>query len=87
MAIIIIGVIREKITYSDMPNGLEGMGITFILTGMIALSFLGFSGISLVKKDLLEAPIFYEKEETAKVHLQNSEYCSASSNDLSSSGL
>ncbi len=71
LAIIIIGVIREKLTYSDMPKGLEGMAITFILTGLIALSFLGFAGISLVKKDQLSAPVFYEQEDIATNFLQN----------------
>ncbi len=37
----------EKIRYSDVPDGLRGMGITFCLAGIMSLAFLGISGISL----------------------------------------
>ncbi len=47
LAIVIIASIREKLTYSDTLPGLKGMGITFITTGLISLSFMGFTGISL----------------------------------------
>lgn len=46
-AIALIAAIREKLTYSNVPFGLKGMGITFVGTGLIALSFMGFTGISL----------------------------------------
>ena len=39
--------IREKLRYSDVPTGLQGLGITFIITGLMSLSFMGFSGIRL----------------------------------------
>ena len=39
--------IREKLKYSDVPEGLQGLGITFIITGLMSLSFMGFSGIQL----------------------------------------
>ncbi len=39
--------IREKLKYSDVPDGLEGLGITFITVGLMALGFLAFSGIQL----------------------------------------
>ena len=39
--------IREKLKYSDVPDGLKGLGITFISTGLMSLGFLAFSGIQL----------------------------------------
>ena len=38
--------IREKMKYSDVPAGLEGLGITFITTGLISLAFMGIAGLS-----------------------------------------
>ncbi|MCH9811744.1 NADH:ubiquinone reductase (Na(+)-transporting) subunit E [bacterium] len=49
LAIILIASIREKLTYSNIPKGLDGMGITFITTGLIALAFMAFAGINLIK--------------------------------------
>ena len=49
LAIVLIASIREKLTYSHIPKGLQGMGITFITTGLIALGFMAFSGINLMK--------------------------------------
>ena len=37
--------IREKLKYSDVPEGLRGLGITFIVVGLMALAFMSFSGI------------------------------------------
>ena len=37
--------VREKLKYSDVPEGLRGMGITFVVVGLMSLGFLGFSGI------------------------------------------
>jgi Na+-transporting NADH:ubiquinone oxidoreductase subunit E len=47
MAITALAGIREKLKYSDVPQGLRGLGITFIIVGLIALAFMSFSGISL----------------------------------------
>ncbi len=49
LAIILIASIREKLTYCTINKNLEGMGITFITTGLIALAFMAFSGINLIK--------------------------------------
>lgn len=48
-AIAIIGLagIREKMKYSNVPKGLRGLGITFIITGLMAIAFMLFSGIQL----------------------------------------
>ncbi|MBT6326148.1 MAG: NADH:ubiquinone reductase (Na(+)-transporting) subunit E [Bdellovibrionales bacterium] len=47
LAIMALAGIREKLKYSDVPNGLKGLGITFITVGLMALGFLSFSGIQL----------------------------------------
>ncbi len=47
LAIALIAAIREKLTYSDIPKGLQGMGITFIMTGLMAMAFMGLLGINL----------------------------------------
>lgn len=45
VAIILMASLREKLRLADVPKPLEGLGIAFILAGMLALSFLGFSGM------------------------------------------
>ena len=47
MAIVALAAIRERMRYSNVPPGLRGLGITFILTGLMAIGFLAFSGIQL----------------------------------------
>ena len=47
LAIVAIAAIREKITYSNVPAPLRGLGITFIITGLMAIGFMSFSGIEL----------------------------------------
>ncbi|KAJ0347393.1 hypothetical protein COL154_013840, partial [Colletotrichum chrysophilum] len=47
MAITAIAGVREKLKYSDVPEGLQGLGITFITAGLMALGFMAFSGIQL----------------------------------------
>ena len=47
LAIVALAGIREKLKYSDVPEGLRGLGITFIIVGLMALAFMSFSGISL----------------------------------------
>ncbi len=47
LAITALAGIREKLRYSDVPEGLQGLGITFITTGLMALGFMAFSGIQL----------------------------------------
>jgi electron transport complex protein RnfA len=37
--------LREKLQFADVPKTLQGLGIAFVLAGMLALSFLGFSGM------------------------------------------
>jgi len=47
LAIALLAGIREKLKYSDVPDGLEGLGITFITVGLMSLGFMSFGGISL----------------------------------------
>ena len=47
LAITALAGIREKLKYSDVPAGLEGLGITFMTVGLMSLGFMSFSGVSL----------------------------------------
>jgi Na+-transporting NADH:ubiquinone oxidoreductase subunit E len=47
LAIILLAAIRVKLKYSDVPDGLKGLGITFIIVGLMSLAFMSFSGIRL----------------------------------------
>lgn len=47
LAIVALAGIREKMKYSDVPEGLRGLGITFITVGLMALAFMSFSGVQL----------------------------------------
>ena len=47
LAIVTMAAIRFKLQYSNIPDGLKGLGITMILTGLISMAYLSFSGIQL----------------------------------------
>ncbi|BCE02351.1 NADH:ubiquinone reductase (Na(+)-transporting) subunit E [Marinicellulosiphila megalodicopiae] len=47
LAIACLAGVREKLKYSDIPKGLQGLGITFVSVGLMSLGFMSFSGISL----------------------------------------
>ncbi len=47
LALVGLASVREKLKYSDVPAGLQGLGITFITTGLMSLAFMSFSGIQL----------------------------------------
>jgi Na+-transporting NADH:ubiquinone oxidoreductase subunit E len=47
LAIVALSAIREKLRYSNIPAPLRGLGITFILTGLMAIAFMSFMGITL----------------------------------------
>jgi Na+-transporting NADH:ubiquinone oxidoreductase subunit E len=47
LAIVVLAAIREKIRYSQVPAPLRGLGISFILTGLLAIAFMGFMGIKI----------------------------------------
>jgi len=47
LALVALAGIREKLKYSDVPAGLQGLGITFIIVGLMSLGFMAFAGIQL----------------------------------------
>ena len=47
LAIVALAAIREKLSYSNVPAGLKGIGITFITVGLMGIAFMAFMGISL----------------------------------------
>lgn len=47
LAIVALAGIREKLKYSDVPEGLRGLGITFITVGLMSLGFMSFGGIDI----------------------------------------
>ena len=47
LAIVSLAAIREKLSYSNVPPALKGLGITFITVGLMGIAFMTFMGISL----------------------------------------
>jgi len=47
LAIVVLAGVRQKLKYSNIPDGLRGLGITFITAGLMAIGFMLFSGIQL----------------------------------------
>ena len=47
LAIVCMAAIREKLAYSNVPKGLKGLGLAFIITGLMGLAFMSFMGIQL----------------------------------------
>ena len=45
LAIIAFAAIRERLRYSDVPDGLRGLGLAFIVTGLMSMAFSGFAGV------------------------------------------
>ena len=45
LAIILFAAIRERLRYSDVPDGLQGLGLAFIVTGLLAMGFVGLTGL------------------------------------------
>ncbi|MDF7809334.1 NADH:ubiquinone reductase (Na(+)-transporting) subunit E [Pontiellaceae bacterium B12219] len=56
LAIAAMAAIRKKLRYSHLPDGLKGLGITMIMTGLMAMAFMCFSGINLDKKTTAQDP-------------------------------
>ncbi|WP_213318483.1 NADH:ubiquinone reductase (Na(+)-transporting) subunit E [Chlamydiifrater volucris] len=52
LAIVLLAAINEKLTYSNIPQNLKGMGIAFITTGLMAMAFMGLTGIELTKPSI-----------------------------------
>lgn len=70
LAIIAIAAIREKIRYSAVPPALRGLGITFIITGLMAIGFMSFGGMLTGGDDKAAKPedkaVLIEKEKEEK---------------------
>jgi len=68
LAIIAMASIREKIKYSNVPKNLRGLGITMITTGLMAIGFMCFAGINLIKDDtsILEDSILFNDNNIIK---------------------
>ena len=47
LAIVCLAAIREKLKYNNIPKGLRGLGITFLITGLMAIAFMAFAGIKI----------------------------------------
>lgn len=47
LAIVALAAIRERLKYSNVPDGLKGLGITFLITGLMGMAFMSFMGITL----------------------------------------
>lgn len=47
LAIVALAAIREKLKYSNVPDGLKGLGITMLITGLMGIAFMSFMGIEL----------------------------------------
>ncbi|MCB9203280.1 MAG: NADH:ubiquinone reductase (Na(+)-transporting) subunit E [Flavobacteriales bacterium] len=76
LAIVAIAAIREKLAYSNVLPPLRGLGITFILTGLMAIGFMSFQGIKIEKPETqkektLNAENKKENNESTKVSLIN----------------
>ena len=56
LAIVALAAIREKMSYSHVPAGLKGLGITFITVGLMGIAFMTFMGISLEEEEAAAAP-------------------------------
>ena len=83
LAIVIMAAIRERLTYSNVPKALRGPGITFIITGLLGLAFMIFSGMKLevetpvveeAKVEMVqEAPAQTETTECVDVQIEENE--------------
>jgi Na+-transporting NADH:ubiquinone oxidoreductase subunit E len=45
LAIVMLAAIRERLRYSDIPDGLQGLGMSFMVVGLMSLGFMAFSGL------------------------------------------
>ncbi len=45
LAIVMLAAIRERLKYSDIPDGLQGLGVSFMVVGLMSLGFMAFSGL------------------------------------------
>jgi len=74
LAIISMASIREKLLYSNIPKNLEGLGITMITTGIMALGFMCFGGIDLMKENKENLNSSYEEKISMKFMEQKNDF-------------
>ena len=71
IAIVAIAAIREKLRYSNVPGPLRGLGITFIVTGLMGIAFMSFMGIKYGKEVAEEEPETEVTTATTNQQLEN----------------
>ncbi|MEG0036671.1 MAG: NADH:ubiquinone reductase (Na(+)-transporting) subunit E [Victivallaceae bacterium] len=76
-AIVIFAVIKEKLAYSNPPCGLKGMGLSLITTGLIAMAFMGLTGIDLTRN----ATVNTDTEKISEFQIEENQ--KEQSNDIS----
>lgn len=72
LAIVLFATIREKLTYSNIPQGLQESGIAFITTGLMALAFMSLTGINIAKTPK-KAPVVVQTNNNVSI-LSDTEY-------------
>ena len=65
LAIVFLAAIRERLRYSDVPDGLKGLGITMLTTGLMGIAFMSFMGFKLTESKSLESEI---KKEVSRLN-------------------
>ena len=71
IAIVAIAAIREKLRYSNVPGPLRGLGITFIVTGLMGIAFMSFMGIKYGEEVAEEEPATEVTTATTNQQLEN----------------
>jgi len=71
IAIVAIAAIREKLRYSNVPGPLRGLGITFIVTGLMGIAFMSFMGIKYGEEVAEEEPAHEVTTATTNQQLEN----------------
>jgi Na+-transporting NADH:ubiquinone oxidoreductase subunit E len=67
LAIASMAAIRKKLRYSHLPNGLKGLGITMIMTGLMAMAFMCFSGIPMEPKKAAPSDVIAPTPESTEL--------------------
>ncbi|WP_201456802.1 NADH:ubiquinone reductase (Na(+)-transporting) subunit E [Chlamydia sp. 17-3921] len=70
LAIVLLATIKEKLAYSDIPKNLQGIGISFITTGLMAMAFMSLTGIDIAQPSAKKTPFFEDNEQTEAASLK-----------------
>ena len=71
LAIVGIAAVREKIRYSNVPPALRGLGITFIITGLMGIAFMSFMGIKLDANNKIDNSLELYEDSSKEVNIDN----------------